>query len=911
MMKFDEKWFVVICDDDFLIIDQLIVKNIDIEFSRKDLLAKVILPEDMDKFLDFIMVLKNEKSIFGYEISLLEASGAVTIMYFGGVLNDGKFIITAFSNYIALYEQLISINNDQANLLREKMKALYSPTLDFTKLTMLNNEIVNMQRELKKKNRELMIKDKAISASLNAIVFIDLNKKITYVNKAFLNLLGYENKEEILGCTSIEFIENFKDYEKTKSVLFEKGSCHGEMFIKKKDKSLIYSIFTSNLIYSEQGKPISIMVSFLDITERNEMEKSLIKSKKEAEAANILKSNFLANMSHEIRTPMNGIIGFLELLENTTLNRDQMEYINYIKTSTDNLLNVINDILDVSKIEAGKLELEKISFDLHLAVENTVLSFAARAAQKGLDLNMLINSDVPQFVIGDPTRLKQVISNLINNAIKYTDKGYVMLQVEIKERLDSGYIIRFSVEDTGIGMTEEVMNKIFKPFSQADESSNRKYGGSGLGLTICDSIVKMMDGNIRVESTELKGSKFIFEIKVKEETNKKISNLVDYSVLKGKKIMVVDDNYANRNIAKIYLQEANCMVNEAESAVEALTKLVRNEVSSYNAILIDYSMPNMNGLDLAAALKAIPMTKEIPLILLTSIDFNKEIQDARSIGLLGYLSKPYKRKDLLDCISMVLKGEEYIDGNEKTFVTKGEILEATKNELKVLLVEDNDINRSFFIKLLKLLGINCNVALNGEEAVKACKNENYDIVFMDCQMPIMDGYEATKRIRQFEGNIKHTVIVAMTAFAMKDDAEKCIAAGMDDYLSKPVKNERVQEIIEKYSKKTVAIKNNNWYEQSILMIIDETGFDRNTAESLLKEGIVNIKMLLSEIQKSIHNGDFEDASQKLHQLKGVVLNLRLNGIFEAVMKARDALKEGSIESSKNIILGIIKMLDGF
>jgi PAS domain S-box-containing protein len=910
-MKFDEKWFVVICDDDFLIIDQLIVKNIDIEFSRKDLLAKVILPEDMDKFLDFIMVLKNEKSIFGYEISLLEASGAVTVMYFGGVLNDGKFIITAFSNYIALYEQLISINNDQANLLREKMKALYSPTLDFTKLTMLNNEIVNMQRELKKKNRELMIKDKAISASLNAIVFIDLNKKITYVNKAFLNLLGYENKEEILGCTSIEFIENFKDYEKTKSVLFENGSCHGEMFIKKKDKSLIYSIFTSNLIYSEQGKPISIMVSFLDITERNEMEKSLIKSKKEAEAANILKSNFLANMSHEIRTPMNGIIGFLELLENTTLNRDQIEYINYIKTSTDNLLNVINDILDVSKIEAGKLELEKISFDLHLAVENTVLSFAARAAQKGLDLNMLINSDVPQFVIGDPTRLKQVISNLINNAIKYTDKGYVMLQVEIKERLDSGYIIRFSVEDTGIGMTEEVMNKIFKPFSQADESSNRKYGGSGLGLTICDSIVKMMDGNIRVESTELKGSKFIFEIKVKEETNKKNSNLVDYSVLKGKKIMVVDDNYANRNIAKIYLQEANCMVNEAESAVDALTKLVRNEVSSYNAILIDYSMPNMNGLDLASALKAIPMTKEIPLILLTSIDFNKEIQDARSIGLLGYLSKPYKRKDLLDCISMVLKGEEYIDGNEKTFVTKGEILEATKNELKVLLVEDNDINRSFFIKLLKLLGINYNVALNGEEAVKACKNENYDIVFMDCQMPIMDGYEATKRIRQFEGNIKHTVIVAMTAFAMKDDAEKCITAGMDDYLSKPVKNERVQEIIEKYSKKTVVIKNNNWYEQSILMIIDETGFDRNTAESLLKEGIVNIKMLLSEIQKSMHNSDFEDASQKLHQLKGVVLNLRLNGIFEAVMKARDALKEGSIESSKNIILGIIKMLDGF
>lgn len=548
----------------------------------------------------------------------------------------------------------------------------------------LFKSVADYAEEIAQTNKELMIKDKAIASSLNAILFSDTDGNITYVNDSFLKLLGYE-PEDVLSRSVLEILNASDPIDAVYKKLVETGIYHGEILLKMKDGRMRNCIVTGNYIYSKQEEPVCCMASFIDISEQKELELELIRAKNAAEAANISKGYFLANMSHEIRTPMNGILGFLQLLERSDITNKQKEYIHLIKASSDTLLKIVDDILDFSKIEAGKMELESILFDLTAAVDTTIIPFKAKAEEKGLVFFIHISRGVPRFVIGDPTRLKQVLGNLVSNAVKFTRQGDIRLEVRMKAREGKQITLEFQIADTGIGISQEVLEGLFKPFTQADVSSKRRFGGTGLGLAICKSFVTMMGGKIWVESEEGRGSRFIFDIIVHEDEECGS----DPNLEQGKRRVISKGHRMNYN--KNALHSAD------------------NKLFPANASDAHY--------------------------------------------------------------------------------------------LKVLLAEDNEINRYFFVELLKVHNIFCDIAVNGEEAVSACLNGKYDLVFMDCQMPIMDGYVATRKIREAEGDKRHTIIIAMTANVMTDDEEKCLDAGMDDYLSKPVDYNKIARVIEKYQKR--------------------------------------------------------------------------------------------------------------
>ncbi|WP_346353429.1 response regulator [Azotosporobacter soli] len=611
----------------------------------------------------------------------------------------------------------------------------------------------------------------------------------------------------------------------------------------------------------------------------------------QAEAANIEKSYFLANMSHEIRTPMNGILGFMQLLADTPLSEEQAEYVRTMEASTDTLLAIINDILDLSKIEAGKMELEEIDFDLRATVEGAVLPLVARAREKKLELNLLIKGDVPQFVSGDPTRLKQVIINLIGNAVKFTDFGEVTLEVERDAER-----IRFAVQDTGIGIDGPTLQKLFRPFVQGNSSATRYYGGTGLGLTICKNIVELMGGEIEVQSQLGRGSRFSFSLRLPPAANQVAACELDYAVLQGKKIMVVDDNATNRGIVKMYLKDVACEASEANSAAAAIAAIGQDGELACDLFLIDANMPGMNGYELAAMLKMIPGTRDIPRILLTSAAVKGEAKKAQEKGFSSYLAKPYRRRELLDCMAMVLQGRSAGAKESVPFVTRHSVQEVVFNKrLKILLVEDNEVNRKFFIRLLRLKGLRCDIAVNGEEALRACLAKSYDMVFMDCQMPLLDGYEATRRIRAAEGSARHTPIIALTANAMAGEAEKCRAAGMDDYLSKPLEVERLLSVILRYSASCGEPSAANEYEAAVERLMTEVGFEKETATELLREGLPGIAALLTELETVLAAQQQPEAKAILHKIKGAAASLRIDEVAEMAKTAETSIEGGEVE----------------
>jgi len=659
----------------------------------------------------------------------------------------------------------------------------------------IRTDITDRKRIEAQLSEQLHLVEELIEAIPLPVYLKDSAGRYVRLNRAF-EMFFHIKREVLIGRTLNDLLppEDARLHVEMDAELFaSKGMQSYEASVHSRDGIVHDALYRKAALTRRDGSVSGLLGVIVDITERKRAEIEVLRAKEAAEAASRAKSDFLANMSHEIRTPMNGVIGMTDLALETALTSEQREYLTIAKSSAESLLTIINDILDFSKIEAGKLLVEDISFDLYRLITEVLKPLALRAHEKDIELLSEVLHDVPRYVQGDPSRIRQVLVNLVGNAIKFTNDGEIALRTELLQLQDGHAIIHFAVHDTGIGIAPDKQELIFDAFSQEDTSTTRKYGGTGLGLSICRRLVELMGGRMWLHSQAGKGSTFHFsvQLQVSEQAAPTIGNQVE---LTGRRILIVDDNATNRRILSSMLELLKVLPRAVDSAQAALTLLGKG-ATDFDCILLDAQMPQMDGYELARRLHA--SHKDLPpMLMLSSGALRGDAQRCQEAGIAGFFSKPISLDELHAALGRLFDNASPSDGStEKQLVTRHSLREVRSTPLNILLVEDHPTNQKLALGLLSKWGHKATLAQHGQEAIDILANHSFDVILMDMQMPVLGGVEATQRIRAREAELRlpRTPIIAMTAAAMQDDRDACLAAGMDDYLSKPIKVKELQE----------------------------------------------------------------------------------------------------------------------